>query len=131
MAAGRVAGHQQAAVEAPPQMKAGIAKLTDDVGDRNLRAEIVADHRDRDAMRVHSACHVAVERGLAAAPVAAVDEHHHGRVCRLLRREQVDDLALARPIADADFGAAFLARLRTVRRRVGVAPREDRRMIGH
>ena len=49
MSAGRMAADQHAAVEALPQRRAGAPDLLDDVGDGDDRAQIVADHADREA----------------------------------------------------------------------------------
>ena len=56
-------------------------------------AEIVADHRDRHAVRIEPARHVAEQRRVERAPVAAMDEQRERRRDVRARREQIDELA--------------------------------------
>ena len=87
-----MAAHQHAAIEALPQRRAGASDLLDDVGDGDDRAEIVADHPDREAALVQPARHMAVERRIHGAPIAAMDEDRERRAFARRREKQIDEL---------------------------------------
>jgi hypothetical protein len=54
-----VAVDHHAPTGAQPQEQAGVPDLVDDFGDGDLRAEIVADDRDRHAVGIEPARHMA------------------------------------------------------------------------
>src|SRR5262245_61138678 len=109
-------------------MCTGPADLLDDVGDAHLRAEIVADDRDRDAMREKAACDMAESRGLERAPIAAVDEYGE-RSALALGAEEIDELPGRRAICDGKLGVALRRHLVAERLRRRAPPLEDRRML--
>ena len=74
MSAGGMAAHHDALARSASRETGRRLRLLDDLADRDLRREIVAGHRDGDAVRVHAARHLAEARRLERAPVAAVDE---------------------------------------------------------
>ena len=63
-------GHAEPCVK----QAAGGAHVLDDVGDRNLRAEPVAGHRDGEAARDRAGGEMAEARRMQASPVSAVQE---------------------------------------------------------
>ena len=60
MAARRMPSRQHPPAEPLPKEYAGAADLLDDVGDGDVRTQIVADDRDGNAAPVQAARHVAV-----------------------------------------------------------------------
>jgi hypothetical protein len=110
MSAGGVAVEHHALTGAQPHEQAGAPDLIDDLGDGHLRAEIVADDRDRHAVGIEPARHVAEQRWVERAPVAAVDEQRERRDHAGARRKQVDELAQGRSVAQSELGAPLLHR---------------------
>ena len=132
MAAGGMAADHDALAEPLPEKEAGLLRLLDDFGDRHLRHQIVARHRDGDAVRVHAARQLAEHRGLERAPVAAVNEQRERRVgAAALGRENVDDLARRRTKFQAELGAAVGLGLLAIGRGVALPALEDFRMLRH
>ena len=131
MAAGGMAAHHDALVESLPEIKTRLLRLLDDLPDRHLRREVVAGHRDGDAMRVHAARHLAEARRLERAPVAAMDEQRERAVGPAARLEQVDGLARRWPVLQPDLGAAFLAGFVAVGSAIARPARENLRMLRH
>ncbi len=105
--------------------------LLDDLGNGHVRAEIVADHRNRDAMGVEPARHVAEHRRLERAPVSAMDEQRQRRRHVGPWREQIDELARALPVAQPELGAPLLHRLVAIVLGIAHPFGEDFRVLGH
>ena len=118
MAAGGMAAHHDALAEPLPEIQARGLRLLDDLSDRDLRSEIVAGHRDGDAVGVHAARHLAEARRFERAPVAAVNEQRE-------RAASPPPFGLNRSmvwrgrgaVLQADLGAAFFRRPRRDRPR--------------
>ena len=85
--------------EASP-VRASPPHLPDDVGDRNLRAEIVGRNRDVDAMGVEAARHMAEARTIQRLPIAAVNEDDERRFALPLTGKEIDHVARARAVGD-------------------------------
>ena len=101
-----MAADQHAPVEPLPQRSTGALHLFDDVGDGHDRAEIVADDGDRKAALVEPACHMAVERWIHGAPIAAVNEHCQRRAFAGRRQKQIDELPRRIAVDNAELGLA-------------------------
>ena len=114
MSAGGVAVHEDAFAKAIPQEQAGALHLRDDVADADVGAEVVACERDGDAVRIQPAGERGEHLRLQRPPVAAMDEHRQRRIGARVGKEDVDELARARPVADAELGASFGRRLRAI-----------------
>src|SRR4051812_18702208 len=93
MPAGRMAADHDALAKLFPEIETRHLGLLDDLADADLRREVVARHRDRDAMLVHAARALTEHRRLQRAPIAAVNEQRERAVAAAFRLEQVDGLA--------------------------------------
>src|ERR1700733_16244506 len=103
--------NEYAAAEPLPQKSAGAVHLLDNLGDADIRAEIVAGHRHGNAARIQSARHLAEERRIERAPPAAMNEQRERRIFAGLRQEQVDILPRRIAIGEAKLGAAGFERV--------------------
>ena len=131
MAAGGMAVDHHALAGALPEKQQRVPHLLDDVVDRDLRAEIVAGDRDRDAVGVEPARHVAEQRRIERAPIAAMDEQSQRRLADFAGGEQVDELARRRAVVQPELGAALLHRLPAVILGLSRPAREDLRVLRH
>jgi hypothetical protein len=93
MSARGVAVDHHALTRAQPQEQACVPDLLDDFGDGHLRTEVVAHDRDRHVVRIEPARHMAEQRWVERAPVAAMNEQRERRRNRVGSRKQVDELA--------------------------------------
>ena len=131
MSAGGVAVHHDALAGAQPHEQACVPDLLDDLGDGDFRSEIVADHPDCHAVRVESARHVAEQRRVERAPVAAMDEQRERRCDVRARREKIDELARRRSVAEPELGAPFLHGFGAIVLGLARPACEDFRVFGH
>ncbi len=131
MAAGRMADKKHRPIVALPHEHAGAADLLDDVGDGDIRAQIVAGDRDNDAVRVEAARHLAEHRGIERAPPAAMDENRKRRRLARRRKEQIDDLPRRIAVGQAKLGAPGFERLGAIIFAFAYPAGENLRMFRH
>src|SRR5215472_1226204 len=131
MAAGRMTADEQRLAGAVPQKYAGLTDLIDDLRDRNLRTQVVADHSDIDPVGVQPCRHVAKAFALQRAPPATMNEERERCICAPARGKNIDNLPLTRPIAQAELGALLGHRLLPIGLRIACPSREDLRMLGY
>jgi hypothetical protein len=105
---------QHGLLEPTPQMQAGLPHLIDDLGNRHARGEVVARHRDRDAVRVQAARELTERGRLQRSEPAAVDKHRQRRVLPLFGKEQVDSLPRAPSVGEAERGTPVGRGLRPI-----------------
>lgn len=79
------------------------ARLTNNIGDRHVRTQVVLGEDNRSAALYERRREVAIVVFAAAAPVAAVDVNKHG-TCRSVRRIDVKNLARGVPVRDVEPG---------------------------
>ncbi len=131
MAAGGMAVDHHAAAGAQPQEQARVPDLLDDLGDRHFGTEVVTDDRHRHAAGIEPARHVAEQRRIERAPVAAMDEQRQRGGHAGAGREQVDELPQGLAVAQSQFRAPFLHRLGTIVLGLARPAREDVRVLGY
>ena len=129
MSAGGMAVDADALLVIAPEVKHRGAHLLDDGGDRDRRAKIVADDRDRHAVRIRPLRHLAESFRIERAPPAAVNEHRQRRiVVRVVARKKIDAVARRRAIRQAQLRAFRAA---AIGRGLGIPALENLRMLRH
>jgi hypothetical protein len=114
-----------------PEEAAHAAHLLDDVCDADVRAQIVADDRDRNALSVRAARHLTEHRGFERTPPAAVNENGERCLVIVSGQKKIDRLARRTAIGQAQFGAALLEHFGAVELRLACPAGENLRMLGH
>jgi hypothetical protein len=117
--------------ETPPQEQAGGADLADDLTDGDIRTQVVTRDRDRDAARIQSGRHVAESRSIERAPVAAMHEQRERRVTGRVGKKQIDLLARAGSVGEAEFRVFFRLHAVAISRRLALPAGKYLHMLGH
>ena len=131
MPAGGMADDEHRPIKQLPQGQASAAHLLDDVGDGDDRAQVITRNRDRDAVRVQAARHVAEHRRIERAPIAAMDEQRQRRRGAGLRMEQIEILPRRVAVSQAELGAARFERVGAIKLGVARPAGENLRMLRH
>jgi hypothetical protein len=127
-----MAEHHDALFVFAPQEQTHRTHLLGDGGDRDIGTQVVAGDCDGDAVRVRTRGNLAELARMQRAPPAAVDEQRQrcaiiGRAV-IPRRENIDELPLARSVFQSEFG---LGRRLAVRFGVAVPARENIDVLRH
>ena len=111
-----------------PQHQAGGPQLRDDIGDRDMRAEIISGDGHRDAARIRAGRQLGKHRRIERTPPAAVDKHGERCLVVVLGRKQIDGLAQRGAVSHREPG---VVRGRAVGRPVALPAGENLRMVRH